>query len=201
MKFQLVAGDLCLDFVNTFDNRPVPERYEELLVTYADLADFVFQSGAIDSAQHSALVREAEAHPVKAAAVHSRAVELRETLYRILDCRLAGKRFQEADRQALSSAIGEAFSARQLQATRTGFRLGWPKEPSMLDAAWWPIASAAAHLLTSDDMSRVRTCSANTCRWMFVDRSKNHTRRWCDMKVCGNRTKVKRFYNRAKARI
>jgi len=31
------------------------------------------------------------------------------------------------------------------------------------------------------------------CRWLFLDTSKNHTRRWCDMKVCGNRIKARRF--------
>jgi len=58
-----------------------------------------------------------------------------------------------------------------------------------LEAILWPIAGSAGELLTSDDLGRVRQCGGKTCRWMFVDRSKNRSRRWCDMKVCGNRPK------------
>jgi predicted RNA-binding Zn ribbon-like protein len=45
-------------------------------------------------------------------------------------------------------------------------------------------------------MARVRTCGVDTCRWLFLDTSKNHTRRWCNMKVCGNRVKARRFQAR-----
>lgn len=201
MKFQIVAGELSLDFVNTFDNRPVPERYKELIVDYKNLVDFAAQAGGIDPSLQSALIREAEAHPAKASAVLTRALQLRETLYRILKARLAGRRIDETDRHAFSAELAEALSYRQLQATRTGFRLEWTKEPVNLEAVWWPIADSAAHLLTSLDLALVRECNAKTCRWMFVDRSKNHSRRWCDMKVCGNRTKARKFYRRARTKL
>ena len=58
----------------------------------------------------------------------------------------------------------------------------------------WPIARAAADLLASPDVALVRTCSSPTCQWFFLDTSKNHHRRWCNMKVCGNRAKVRKFY-------
>lgn len=198
MEFQIIAGELCLDFINTLDNRPVPERRKELLCSYEDLADWAAQAGAIDAALRSALIREAEADPVTANAVLTRALQLRESLYRILKTRLAGRRIDEPDRRAFSTTLGEALSHLQLRPTRSGFRLDWTKEPVNLEMVWWPIAKSAGQLLTSDDLARVRECGANTCRWMFVDRSKNHSRRWCDMKVCGNRTKVRKFYRRTK---
>lgn len=201
MKFQIVAGDLSLDFVNTFDNRPVPERYKELLVDYKDLVEFVAQAGGIDPSLQSALLREAEAHSAEADAVLIRALELRETLYRILKARLGRRKIDEMDRRAFSAMLGEALSPRQLEATRSGFRLEWPKDPVSLDAVWWPIADSAALLLTSHDLALVRECGARTCRWMFLDRSKNHSRRWCDMKVCGNRSKARKFYRRAKTTL
>jgi len=67
-----------------------------------------------------------------------------------------------------------------------------------LEAILWPIAGSAGELLTSDDLGRVRQCGGKTCRWMFVDRSKNRSRRWCDLKVCGNRTKARKLYRRKK---
>jgi predicted RNA-binding Zn ribbon-like protein len=55
---------------------------------------------------------------------------------------------------------------------------------------------SASDLLTSPDLENVHECDMSDCRWVFVDRSKNHRRRWCDMKVCGNRAKARKFYRR-----
>jgi predicted RNA-binding Zn ribbon-like protein len=78
--------------------------------------------------------------------------------------------------------------------------LEWRFEPmtSSLSAMLRPIARAAADLLTSSDLALVRTCASPTCQWFFLDTSKNHHRRWCSMKQCGNRAKVRRFYAKKK---
>jgi predicted RNA-binding Zn ribbon-like protein len=66
------------------------------------------------------------------------------------------------------------------------------------DSVVWPIARAAGDLLTSDELPYVRTCFSKSCEWFFLDTSKNHHRRWCDMTRCGNRAKVRSFYARQK---
>jgi predicted RNA-binding Zn ribbon-like protein len=66
------------------------------------------------------------------------------------------------------------------------------------DSVLWPIARSAAELLVSDQLAYVRACSSKACEWFFLDTSKNHHRRWCDMTRCGNRAKVRRFYARQK---
>jgi len=66
------------------------------------------------------------------------------------------------------------------------------------EAPLWPIARSAAELLASEQVHFIRNCSSKTCQWLFLDTSKNHRRRWCDMKLCGNRAKVRRFYTRKK---
>jgi predicted RNA-binding Zn ribbon-like protein len=63
----------------------------------------------------------------------------------------------------------------------------------------WPVARSAAVLLVSEQLSRVRICDADTCRWLFLDTSKSGRRRWCDMKVCGNRAKARRHYARTQS--
>jgi len=63
-----------------------------------------------------------------------------------------------------------------------------------------PVVESAAALLTSPDLSRVRECESETCGWLFIDRSRNRSRRWCDMTVCGNRAKVRRHYQRTHAK-
>jgi predicted RNA-binding Zn ribbon-like protein len=200
MKFQIIADELCLDFINTLDHRPLPGRPRELLGSYEDLADWAAQAGAIHANLRVALVRQAKAHPAKASVALRRAIELRETLYRLVESKLARRRLAEGDLRAFSAALGDALSHLQLRAAGKGFRLDWPEEPLSLEAILWPIAGSAGQLLTSDELGRVRQCAGKTCRWMFVDRSKNHSRRWCDMKVCGNRTKARKFYRRAKGR-
>jgi len=58
-----------------------------------------------------------------------------------------------------------------------------------------PVAGRS-QLMMSDAMDRIRACGVETCRWLFLDTSKNHTRRWCNMRVCGNRMKARRFHAR-----
>jgi predicted RNA-binding Zn ribbon-like protein len=60
----------------------------------------------------------------------------------------------------------------------------------------WPLAQSAGALLTGDQRARVRECSGHDCRWLFLDLSRNHSRRWCDMNDCGNRAKARRHYQR-----
>ncbi|HVI75944.1 MAG TPA: CGNR zinc finger domain-containing protein, partial [Anaeromyxobacteraceae bacterium] len=80
--------------------------------------------------------------------------------------------------------------------------LGWD-EAVALDAPWWPVLAAAADLLASrDDLARVRVCGmseAGECGWLFLDRTKARSRRWCSMKDCGNRAKARRHYAKVKA--
>jgi predicted RNA-binding Zn ribbon-like protein len=78
------------------------------------------------------------------------------------------------------------------------FQWQFDSSSDSLEAPLWPIARSAAELLASDQVGYVRACASKTCEWMFLDESKNHRRRWCDMTKCGNRAKVRRFYKRQK---
>ena len=80
-----------------------------------------------------------------------------------------------------------------------GFR--WELETGALrdlEGPLWPIVRSATDLLTSEHLLTVRECALETCSWLFLDHSKNLKRRWCDMKICGNRSKVRRHYARTK---
>ena len=58
------------------------------------------------------------------------------------------------------------------------------------------VALDAARILTSAERERVQSCGDPECGWFFLDTSRNHSRRWCNMQSCGNRNKVRRFYRR-----
>ncbi len=196
VEFQIIAGDLSLDFINTQDNRLFPERRKELLPTYQDLADWAVQAGAIGATQRAELLRAAAVHPKAAEAALQQAIELRECLYRIVGANLRKRQPCPEDLARFSRFLGQALSHMQLQSRRTGFRLEWSNGPLSLDEIVWPIVRSASDLLTSPDLDYVRECDSASCRWLFVDHSKNHSRRWCDMKVCGNRVKARKFYRR-----
>jgi predicted RNA-binding Zn ribbon-like protein len=103
------------------------------------------------------------------------------------------------DLHAFNGFLSEALSSMELQPASEGYRLERRDGQGQLDSLLWPIASAASQLLTSDQTQSIRRCDAETCRWFFVDRSRNHSRRWCDMKVCGNRAKARQFYRQQKS--
>jgi predicted RNA-binding Zn ribbon-like protein len=57
-------------------------------------------------------------------------------------------------------------------------------------------AHSALRLLANEEIARLKICG--NCGWLFIDRSRNRSRLWCDMAVCGNRVKASRHYHRRK---
>jgi predicted RNA-binding Zn ribbon-like protein len=195
-SFELIAGDVSLDFVNTLDNRPT-DHEKELLGSYADLIAFARQSGYFDSRTASRLIEAAGEHPVKAKESLEKARELREAIHDAFAAVIEKRKAGAKALSVLNSFVREASTEQQLIESSGGFE--WRTDYLLsLDSPVWPIARAAADLLTSDRLQFVRACSAPECRWFFLDTSKNHRRRWCDMKLCGNRAKVSSFYARQK---
>jgi predicted RNA-binding Zn ribbon-like protein len=190
--FQLVAGHLALDFANTLDYRSDAERRVELLPTYERFLAFASQSGVITGEQaRSFLVKSGKRD---ARRTLEQAIELRETLYALFRSVATGKTpgrswLRTFNRFLVGARVPEAIVWHKPDFIRGCRDLG--EAP---DGPLWPIIDAAANLLTSPDRHHIRECSEETCRWLFLDRSKNHSRRWCDMRICGNRSKSRRFH-------
>ena len=197
VTFELTGGALCLDFANTVDNRPAGAR--ELLQAYGDLVSWAEQSGVLDAASGAGLRAEAGRRPQAAESALAGARALREALYAIFSAG-AGGRLPPAEAVAtLNAALAPSLARLRLDpGPEEAFGWRWSLEDGALDGLLAPIVDSAAELLTSSDLARVRECEADTCGWLFIDRSRNRSRRWCDMAVCGNRAKVRRHYARAK---
>jgi predicted RNA-binding Zn ribbon-like protein len=193
--FEITGGALCLDFANTVDNRP-QKQPRELLHRFADLLAWSRQAGALAAKQAAHLERVAARHPHAARATLRSARELREALFRIFSAAAAGRPALAVDIALFNAAAASAFRHLRIGRTRRGFAWQWQVDPAALDRMLWPVLRSAADLLTSRDLQRVRECAAHTCGWLFLDRSKNGSRRWCNMQVCGNRAKARRFYKR-----
>jgi predicted RNA-binding Zn ribbon-like protein len=199
-QFDLTGENLSLNFANTVTRRDDPERRREHLDRYADLISFARQSELISLKQAVELRAYAQQHDSEARQSFRKAILLREALYRAFSAIAQGRSAEGADLEVISDFAAEALHHRYLAPASDGYRWEWrsaAKNP--LDRITWAAAQAAADLLTSDELKLVRFCEAPDCEWLFLDRSRNRSRRWCDMTSCGNRQKARRHYQRVHA--
>ena len=191
-KFQFIAGDLGLDFCNTVGGKRgrIPR---ENLHTYGDFVSWCEQAGLLDKSEAAALFQKAGRRHAEGASVLHRAIELREAIYRIFAALAEGKKPQTADLARLNLELARGLGRLRVVADQDGFVWKWANEEGALDQALGPIARAAGDLLARGKVVKhVCQCVGDNCGWLFVDSSKNHSRRWCDMRDCGNRAKVRR---------
>jgi predicted RNA-binding Zn ribbon-like protein len=188
---------LCLDFTNTVSARG-SDAARDRLKTYADLAAWGEEAGALDGEAAAALLQEAAMDAASAERVLERAVALREALYRIFVAQAEGLTPSACDVDRLNAELKQAAARRRLEAGPAQYVWDWEPGGRALDQALWRVAASAADLLTSGELDRVRRCAGDECGWLFIDRSKNRSRRWCDMKECGNVAKVRRYRRRQK---
>jgi predicted RNA-binding Zn ribbon-like protein len=192
----LIGGQPCLIFANTMGgSRPAAEL--EYLHDYTDLLAWSHHAGLLTACETERLLAEATRRPGEAAQVFERAILLRETIYRIFSAVAAGGAPKTADLGILNEALAEVLVNLQVTPTETGFTWSWRSDPEALDSMLWPVVRSAGELLTSAELQRVHECAGDTCSWLFIDTSRNHSRRWCDMSDCGNRAKAKRHYARS----
>lgn len=192
MAFQLVAEHPALDLVNTLDWRFRDTGAEELLKTYDDLLRFSGQSRILSPRQIRDLRQSAT--PKTGEQALALTSELREALAEIFYARFDKRSPAAASRATLERCFQTACLHRRISWKRApGLAWTWLGKERETQLPFWILSLRALDLLTSEAIRRVRACDNPECRWLFLDTSKNHTKRWCDMKVCGNRMKARRF--------
>ncbi|MGH9431847.1 MAG: CGNR zinc finger domain-containing protein [Terriglobia bacterium] len=192
--FEFVGGALCLDFANTVDDRLSEERVKDLVPGFPALVCWARQAGVIPVDAGKRLGRRASRRPAEAARELERAHRLREAIFRIFSRHAAGQAPARADLATLNTELSLAFQHLRVERWRQDFGWRWDSSAGEFDPILWPVVRSAAELLTSSHLARVRTCGARDCGWLFLDTSRNHSRRWCKMQSCGNRDKVRRHY-------
>lgn len=193
---ELIGGALCVDFVNTVTWRGDPVDCGERLTSFDELLAWAAASGAVSKESHSVIAAAAKADPKKSEAALADAIQLREALGRLLSGNAAGS---SIDLATLNSVLREARQQMTLARNRTGFRWDGADSTSPLRWILISVARSAADVLTSDRLERIRSCADERCSWMFIDESRTGDRRWCNMKTCGNRFKVRMHYQRQRA--
>jgi predicted RNA-binding Zn ribbon-like protein len=189
--FKLHAGHPALELVNTLDMR-FSGQTADLLPTYGDLLRFTAQLQLLPPEQARKLARTVS--DAQAQRVLASTLELREALAKVLYAWADGSKAQPAQLEILERHFQAAALQRKLCVD--GPRLEWAWTSLAAELPLWKLAQAASDLLVSGDTEHIKDCGDPTCRWLFLDLSKNHTRRWCDMKTCGNRMKARRHHAR-----
>jgi predicted RNA-binding Zn ribbon-like protein len=194
----LEGGHLALDFVNTvggLSNDP-PSPAEELFVSYDDVATWCARLGVIAEREAGSLRAAAGRDDKAARRALRRTLELRELLYPIFRALADGDepapelldRLRDQERSALAEA--RLTGAKGGRGQDAAMRWTWPAATELTDPLR-PIVHSAVELLTDGPLDRLKTCGH--CRWLFLDQSRNRSRRWCSMDECGIQMKHARF--------
>ncbi len=193
----VVGGGLALDFANTVDWRGRTERID-YLSDYRALAGWWQFIGLIRPGEADRLTRKAQRFPEEAERVLAGAIRLRESIYAVFAAVSQGRPPGQDDLKVINGRLAEALAGACLRVKKGGISTEYEDRDKNLDWPLKPVVRSAQEVLTLTDPERIKICGDAECGWLFIDRSKNKSRRWCDMGDCGNRAKAGRFYRRKK---
>lgn len=182
---------LCLDFTNTVDDR-LSDHPTDALTSFERFLSWAVRKKVIDRFVADKLM-EAETDPEQTL---NRVRQLRELLYRLLSAAARKKRVAEDDLDCFNKHLAETMSNIQVTQTNGGFDWFCCPGDGGFESILFPIVKSTADLLVSAQLDRIRVCADSHCGWLFLDSSRNRSRRWCSMESCGNRAKARRFYQR-----
>jgi predicted RNA-binding Zn ribbon-like protein len=200
--FKYIAGDPALDLVNTVDwtGRGLED---DRLTDYDRLTRWGEGVGILSPGSAAHLRKRARTRPREAEAALRGALQTRWVLRRTFEAIASGTPSGDVLAE-LNTLLAQALPRLQVGTAqrRPGrggvLELGWREMGTKLDSVLWPVLWSAASLLVSGEAGRIRICRGANCGWMYVDRSRNGLRRWCEMETCGTREKSRRRYQRQK---
>ncbi len=190
-----IGGADCLDFVNTLHWRGT-DKPIECLTAYEDLVTWAAYGNFVDAAQAAQLRTLAQRDTAEATRVLQQAWMLRETLHRIIAAEMQRREPAADDMAIFNEELGLALAHTILTRDGDKYSLWWRDVEARLDAPLWPVLRSTADLLRSPLRKKIRQCSNTPCNWLFIDESKNSSRRWCSMAICGTQVKMRNYYRR-----
>lgn len=195
----IVAAEHCLAFTNTVKWHASAAPMDTLH-SFAELLGWAERAGVVGPNEVEQLFEAAQQQPNEAAALFRRAVAVREAIYRILVAYLREQTPGVEDVAQLNTELATTLAQARVVPNAEGYGWAWAQERRQLDAVLWPLVRAAGDLLTTPELlARVGQCADDRgCGWLFLDTSKNRSRRWCDINDCGNRAKQRRHYARTR---
>jgi predicted RNA-binding Zn ribbon-like protein len=193
---RIVGGNPALDFVNTRSGPPDGLPDLEALHGYGDVVAWGRYAELLTDGEADRLLRKARRRPADARKTFERAIRLRATLDELFRAVAHGTSPSSAVIANLGSDEAEALGHAAFSRSGEAFEWRWSSED--LGRPLWPVVHAAIGLLTGDRLDRVKGCGG--CRFLFLDETKNGSRRWCSMDDCGTASKVRSYVARRAAR-
>lgn len=196
-----VGNAVCLDLVNLVEPR-VGEVERDHLQTFEDLVEWAAAGEVITDEQASTLLERAAERREAGVLAHRRAVALRETLHVVFAAIAAGDAAPHDALHDLVTVHADLVRRAGLAAKGAGYCWDWTGPWQELEVpVLGPVTASAIDLLRTGPLDRLKACPIEDggCAWLFVDTSKNRSRRWCSMEDCGSRVKARRHYQRHRA--
>lgn len=188
-SLDLVGGEIALDFCNTSSGRGAPSHQEHLRSAENVLA-WAEHAKVIAPADADVARAEIESDPVRADGLLRSALAARELVWTIATALAEARPVADALRQELAALHARCLASATLGTRDQAFIWTWEARRDLEAAILGPVTLSALTLLMERDLSRTRRCEGKECGWLFFDATKNRSRRWCEMRVCGNRAKV-----------
>ena len=192
-QFLFVGNYLCLDFLNT--EMVVGGQPTDCLRGFDSLVAWLVESRTLNGLQAEDILGSWQ-NSREAATTFQNAVKLRASLREMAERLVKGKTVPQSTVAGINECLAYQTGHAELKRTRCGFQKRFQadfREPAQL---LWPVAESASDLLCYADLTLVKKCENTACVLFFYDTTKNHSRRWCSMSVCGNRMKVAAHYQR-----
>jgi predicted RNA-binding Zn ribbon-like protein len=188
----LIGGELALDFANTSSARGLPTQQDHLQRP-EHVVQWAAHAKVLPAEDADWLANAVAAEPALGRRLIAEALTLREHVYQLGAAIAAGRPAPSERVEALAHAHARALAAGALTPIGANFGWSWRPREAPVEAILGPISLSALTLLQQADLTRVKQCQGEKCGWLFFDATKNKSRRWCEMEVCGNRAKQKRF--------
>jgi predicted RNA-binding Zn ribbon-like protein len=195
-NFEFIGGALCLDFVNTIHLYGAEDPGEELCGP-EDLTAWAARAGILTPGELLRLQKQWERHPDQGKATIKEARSLRANLRSLFQRTIHNGSATPSDVDLLNGLLQKFPAAAKLEGASGEWQMQWRSSSDGTRRILFEVLKSAAELV-SGRLGSLRECASPTCTWMFLDTSKNHTRRWCDMRACGNREKIQRFRARVR---
>jgi len=197
IEMHLDGGIACLDFVNSAFNTE-KEVIVERLHTYSDILILAGRLELLDEKVLKDLKIKSEKNTLEADQVLKVARKIRQSMFHVFTA-LANGKTEDLSKKVLNDfndAVKSALDNRTFIIVEKELIFSWKDVLSNLMLPIWAFSLSAYELLKNEDQHLIKKCSA--CEWLFLDKTKNHRRRWCDMQTCGSSEKSRRYYQKLK---
>ena len=190
--FLFVGNHPCLDFINT--QMILRGNPTDLLGGCEDLVAWLVQASIMDNTQAVAFMTQWNHKDQEE--LFEQAMMFRGTLREMVARIAARKSIPDSAVAAINHILSRCPGYPQIVYKKGGYTRQFQSQAAQKDGLLAPLAEAASDLLCSGKWSLVKKCGNPACILYFYDTTKNHTRNWCSMQLCGNRKKVAAHYQR-----